>query len=289
MQYKVTQDRVNRALQKKLFFVVGVPKSGTTWLQHVLNGHPNIYCGGESHFTNELAPLLQHAVEDYNKRIAQIHTRKTDYPQFTNENLIHLFITAIGLLYANCVDDPDVECIGDKTPDHMEAMPLLAQLFPSARFVHIIRDGRDMTVSAWFHSLRKHGEAFRQQHPELRSFAEVSSKIWASVVPQARAYGRSCPDRYYELRYEDLHGSPEAVIEGMLRFLKVDSSPSAVERCREAGSFERLSQGRIRGQEDQSAFYRKGIIGDWQNHFDQDCLNAFTRQAGHLLHELGYE
>ena len=56
----------------------------------------------------------------------------------------------------------------------------------------------------------------------------------------------------------------------------------------EAGAFETLSGGRSRGNEDTGSFYRKGIVGDWKNYFDEDCSRAFMENGGELLEELGY-
>ena len=287
--YEHIQERVTKILRKKIFFIVGLPKSGTTWLMRVLDGHPKIYCSGESHFSDELAPLLQHSVDVYNKNIVRRNIHQTHYPHFTNENLEHMFVTAIGLLFSNWVGDSNVQCIGDKTPDHTEAMPLLARLFPKSKFIHIIRDGRDMAVSAWFHSLRDHPTTFKQRFPELRDFLGVSGKIWVSVLQKARSFGQAYPDRYFEVRYEDLHRDPNSIVQQLLEFLGVDSASAMVDQCREAASFEKLSRGRKRGHEDRNAFFRKGIIGDWKNHFDQTCLDTFMQYGGDLLRELGYE
>jgi hypothetical protein len=57
----------------------------------------------------------------------------------------------------------------------------------------------------------------------------------------------------------------------------------------EAASFERLSEGREQGQEDTSSFYRKGVAGDWKNHFTERDKRIFKKEAGELLIELGYE
>ena len=54
-------DRLDAVLQKDLFFLVGVGKSGTTWLQKLLDGHPEISCNGEGHFVDVLLPQLQDA------------------------------------------------------------------------------------------------------------------------------------------------------------------------------------------------------------------------------------
>jgi hypothetical protein len=62
-----------------------------------------------------------------------------------------------------------------------------------------------------------------------------------------------------------------------------------VKRCVEATSFERLSLGRERGEEDPSSFFRKGVAGDWRNTFTEEDRRVFKREAGDSLIELGYE
>jgi hypothetical protein len=62
-----------------------------------------------------------------------------------------------------------------------------------------------------------------------------------------------------------------------------------VESCVGSASFEKLSRGRERGQEDPSSFYRKGVAGDWKNHFSKEDRRVFKEEAGELLIRLGYE
>ena len=59
--------------------------------------------------------------------------------------------------------------------------------------------------------------------------------------------------------------------------------------CVADSSFEKLTRGRGRGQEDRSSFYRRGAIGDWREHFDEEAIEAFAAKAGDLLIQLGYE
>ncbi len=282
--------RVNDILDKQLFFVFGYPKSGTTWVQHLLNGHPEIWCGGESLFTRFL-PLLEDATARYNDQVARInhHNQNTqNYAQFTDENVRFLFMNAVGLLLDNLVDAASVKCIGDKTPEYLKANELFAELFPEAKFIHIIRDVRDVTVSGWFQNLRLYGDEYKTRYPDLRSYAELCAREWCDEIEQARLFDRSHPNGYIEVRYEDLQNDPCGAIRRMLEFLDVDASSSMVNRCREAGSFERVAQGRKPGREKPDSFFRKGIVGDWKNHFGQHELDTVMQRSGRLLRELGY-
>ena len=112
---------------------------------------------------------------------------------------------------------------------------------------------------------------------------------WKPYITRARADGQALAGRYLELRHEDLHADPAGPIRSMLKFLAEDADDRAVAACIGGGSFERLSGGRSRGQEDAGSFFRKGVIGEWRDRFDGEALRRFDEYAGDLLTELGYE
>jgi len=278
--------RVRAILRKDLFFIVGCQKSGTTWVMKLLGEHPQIYCTGELCFGPFLLPALRQAVATFNER-----TRYSDpVLRFTDAQLEYLFATSIGMLLGNVLGERAVNCIGEKTPEHALIVPVLAKLFPQAKFVHIVRDGRDAAISGWFYNQKLKGAAFRRQFPELVNYVLLFvQQYWVPYINAARSVARSAPERYFELRYEDLHADLGRVLGPLLRFLDVDASEEVQRRCGERASFEALSGGRRRGECDNQSFYRKGIVGDWKNHFDDLSRAAFERFGGKLLRELGYE
>jgi len=287
--YETVQRDVNRVLNTALFFIMGVPKSGTTWLQYLLNAHPEILCSGEGNF-NPLAKGLQSLVNDYNLDVEGVNRAigTSNYVMFSQTNLKYLFVTSIGLLLSNLKIDPGVKCIGSKNPILIKELEIHASLLPSSKFIHIIREGRDVIVSAWFNNLRGNQKDTRRRWPDFKSFVEFGVQQWVSDIQKAQCFGQLYPERYIELRYEDLHRDPNPLLQKLLKFLGVDSSTSTVDQCRHAASFEKLSKGRKRGQEDRNTFFRKGIVGDWKNHFDQDALDIFMKHGSELSDKLGY-
>ena len=167
---------------------------------------------------------------------------------------------------------------------------MLNRFFPGCKIVHIIRDGRDVAVSGWFHNIRKTGDEFVKRFGTMATYVKFTTKDhWCRYIGEARRFGVRNPDRYFELRYEDMHSDPQPLVGRLLQFLSVDDSADMIDRCLEAGSFKKLSKGRSSGEEDRTSFFRKGVVGDWRQHLDPESVEAFMEMGGDLLRELGYE
>ncbi len=293
--YRETQKAIERVFEKQIFFVVGRSKSWTTWLQFLLDAHPQICCKGEGHFADVLYPLLGNAFQRYNKQsssrsgLFEKSGLKGNFPTYNREHLHYMLRTAIGLLFVQWAGDADVKCIGDKTPEHGSVLDLLDAVIPAAKYIHIIRDGRDVTVATWEWNMNMNPERILKQYGNFAGFVENLAKYWRDSVTQARNFGGAHPNRYFELRYEDLHREPEPIVHAMFQFLGVDAGDDVVTDCIHAASFERLTKGRKRGQEQSGAHMRKGVVGDWRNHFDETSRAIFRRHAGDLLKQLGYD
>ncbi len=273
-----------RALSMQHFFIVGCQKTGTTWLQAALNGHPEIACRGEARFATLLLPHIAAAVRGHNK--AQ---RAGELGAITGEQMVQLFRVATAMVMSRWPMGPRVRIIGEKTPEHAIFMGALSNAFPKCRFIHIIRDGRDAAASGWRHNLRENNPEFHARFPTFAPYAaHFAAEHYVTYINRAREWGRAHTDRYREVRYEDLHADPETSMRSLLEFLGADASERPLRRCIDAGAFERLSGGRARGETDNNSHFRKGIVGDWLEHFDDAALAGFNAAAGPLMRELGY-
>lgn len=284
--------RVDAVLAKQVFFVAGAFKSGTTWVQLLLDAHPQLACRGEGHFGQYLASDLGNALTEYNRRIdtknRSVFAETPGFPLLGREHGMHLLATAIALQFSRYAGDAAIRAVGEKTPDNIRALPLLIELFPAARFVHVIRDGRDVVTSGWFHNTRVSPDWLKEHYPTFSEYAGKVGEFWAKDVQAGRDFGRDHPDAYLEVRYEDLIADPARETARMLTFLGADAGRAEIAGCVEAAAFERVSGGRQSGEENRTSHFRKGTVGDWRNHFGTDAETAFAKKAGAMLRELGY-
>jgi hypothetical protein len=292
-----------------VFFVVGNQKSGTTWLMRMLDAHPEILCRGEGRFfgaswrqkglvqRDVLRPAssLYNAILDAEYLRLWIERSVWSRNDDAGEHLMNLTRMVIDYFLEGELLKSGKKVVGDKSPLLTpETIQEISVIYPEARVVHIIRDGRDVALSAAHHS-RNFGRMNRGERTErdgsifnetqIRKLAaDWAARVGRTVNDGPRLFG----DRYAEVRYEGLLTHPEEEMERLLRFLGVASDEWSVGRCVGSATFEKLSKGRTRGEEDPSSFFRKGVAGDWRDAFTDRDRRVFEREAGDLLTKLGY-
>lgn len=284
---------VQKTRDKTLFFVGGAVKSGTTWLQLLLDKHPNISCRGEGHLFDRLATEIGKACDSYNVYIDDLNKRvfseMEGYPLLSESDLLHLVATAASLLLGTQgKGNPQITAVGEKTPLTLQYLPLADALFPSCKIIFMVRDGRDCAVSGWYHNQRINSDWAEKPPISFTDYVGKFARGWAGDMENAHAFIEKYPDRSLVVHYERLLADPQSTMAGMCRFLGVDDSPHITASCCDQASFRQLTGGRAAGEESQRSFFRKGIAGDWRNHFDQTALDSFQREAGTWMSRLGY-
>lgn len=277
-----------------LFFIMGFLKSGTTWLQLLLDAHPEIACKGEAHFWDTFFEDLLKATEHFNRRkqwLAETTFQGLEpFPGIERDDVAAVMRLVVSRVLQRAAGGKDVRLYGEKTPNTIHYIEPALAIFPNARFVHLVRDGRDAAVSCWFHYRRVKAEQVeRRWGGDFAAFLETSAQQWAQETAKGHAAAERWPERVIELRYEDLLAEPEAVLARLLDFLGAASDEETVRACLAAADFEKLSGGRQAGEEDRGAFFRKGVAGDWRQHFDAARAARFSELAGAQLRAYGYE
>jgi hypothetical protein len=319
----------------QVFFIVGTGKSGTTWLQRLLNSHPEILCLGEGRIFNRdwgrddlrhvearVAPRSLYGAlsgsEDLKLWVQRsVWGRQGDLEKHI-DNLTRLAIDYFlqQRLSRTRRSKPRKRIVGDKTPILLGSNVLeeMRRIYPEAKVIHIIRDGRDVQTSMlhyrWnrsmdrggVHILKPEEEERRRAHEDgdLQKLATMGmfdeddlrrrARLWSSDVAVAVKDGPELlGDNYTEVTYEDLLQDTVKELKRLVGFLGASSDEETVRDCVEQCSFENLSGGRKRGQEDPTSFFRKGVAGDWKRVFTEKDKQIFKEEAGNVLVELGYE
>jgi hypothetical protein len=274
-----------------VFFVCGAPKSGTTWLQRILDAHPQVSCSGEGHFIERFAAQMARVVAEYNRDLAleaeQVYQGR---PYYRPLSLAEFDELARGFIQRRLVSrnpGPEVRWVGDKTPRYTQHLDDLARMFPKARIFHILRDPREVAESHLAHSRRAGVEsAFTPGSPENRELLGHVTLGWTQAVQAVDAFAEANPGRVCELRYDRLAAEPEAQIARAFGFLEVSTAPDLVARIARETSFE-AQTGRKPGAEDAAAFLRKGVSGDWSR-LDADAVATIERECGALMRKKGF-
>ncbi len=189
----------------------------------------------------------------------------------------------------------DIICHGNADNAVVRALRAAGPL----RGFHVIRDPRDLMVSGYFWhisdrsvdpSARNGWNADRRTRLRAAGSQEqgllMEVGFCACYFDAMAAWDYADPD-ILELRFEDLIEDPLAVLRQAMGFVGLDVPD--LERIVADTAFRRLAEGRGRGQEARDHKYRKGVAGDWRNHFTPAVTAAFKERWGGLLVQLGYE
>lgn len=248
-------------------FVIGAPRSGTTLVRLILDSHPRISCGEETHFLRDLE-----AVVGRNWDLVATYglTRA-----WWIEHLRGLYETFQAAVLAQ---NGKVRW-AEKDPTYTLHLPFIEELFPTAVYVHLLRDGHDVVAS------------FRDRWG-YKSAARAARTEWARHVTAARELGRRLPDdRFLQLRYEELVADPETQGRRLFAFLGEAWDPTVLDfDPRDHSATDRYqwfsAQQRAAGGEEATIYTSR--VGAGGASLDPVLRTILRRRHGDLLHELGY-
>ncbi|MBS1784825.1 MAG: sulfotransferase [Acidobacteria bacterium] len=272
------------------FFVTGAPKSGTTWLGRLLDAHPEISCKGEACVHAFIKGLIKISNE-YNGMLggrSGAFLESNEFPPLKEAEVYAMGRHFIELRLEVIADKSKsrLRFVGEKDPLHVVNFPTLNRMFPEAKVLHIIRDGRSVLVSAWHHNLRITKQA--NDPAAFDRFMNAAAEEWGSMHRRAMDTRSILGDRYLEVRYESLLTDPGPQMVRILNHLGANSEEATLRVCLEEASFEKLAKGRVQGQEDSQSFFRKGTADDWKTQMTASQIQRFNARSGGMLEELGY-
>jgi hypothetical protein len=282
--------------------LVGSPRSGTTLLRFMLDSHSDLAIPPETGFLL-LGKHLTGAGPNLREQFFQaITTYPPEAPGWSDFHIpaeefrarlqeLRPFSVADGfrLFYRMYADRFGKPRWGDKTPTYGHHLEYLQELLPEARFVHLVRDGRDAAVSlrrCWFSPGHDIG---------------AQAGYWRDNVLAARQQGAACR-HYLEVRYEVLLRNTESELRRICSFLELDYQAAMLsyhertpQRLQEHlarrstdGSVVVTQEERLRQQAATRLPPDLARIGAWRQALSAKECEYFEAIAGDLLNDLGY-
>lgn len=273
-------------------FVVGHPRSGTTLLRLILNEHSRIVIPPEAH----LVSYLRRVESKFGALTDEANRRRAVERLVDKERMRDWGIPREDLFAAGMAADPPTPGgifaavmslwtkaegkprWGEKTPGTYRFLDDVCAWYPDCQVVHIIRDGRDVAVSCLT-------PPFSDSYDKGNVY-EVALRWRDAVLRGRRAARRLGPERYFELRYEELTADPEPVVRRLCAFLHEEFEPSMLEYHKNA------TRNVARGDSSFHQRTKKGVdrakVERWRQDASREFVMGFEGMAGRQLVENGY-
>jgi sulfotransferase family protein len=267
-------------------FFVGSGRSGTTLVRAMFDSHPDMAVPDESNFVARFGRARERYEQSWgfagavflHDLFRQSWFRRSGISQDAAWEAfdarppadLPAAIREVFGLYARLTGKSRY---GDKTPSYVLHLPLLAELFPEARFVHVVRDGRVVALS-----LLDVGFG-----PRTVTQAALQ---WRERVGLGLAFERELgPSRCRQVRYEDLLEDPPGTLESLCDFVGLEFDPLMLQYFERADSIVSSDVYKYRSVR----MPPTKNLRDWRSQMSKKDLAVFEAIAGDLLEEVGYE
>ena len=271
------------------FFIIGSGRSGNTLLRSILSGNSDISIPPESYrlpfaikkfhiFNNRnwedvVSQVLKEFedckefytwkinIKDVQKRLENIEDSKRSLSNIFDE----LFCAYSEKHSAGS------KIWGDKTPMNTLYLDWISTVFPHSKFIHIIRDGRDVASS----------------YLKMERYDNIleAANRWINSIDLAQSFGSKIKDNYMEIRYEDLVTSPKDVIKNTCDFLDINYDSKMLDHTKQV---EKLGDTDKSHHSNLSKPISSESIGKWKNNLSESDQESITKLLHKHLHRLGY-
>ena len=294
-------------MKNPFLFVLGCQRSGTTLLQHILDSHPSTAVMQEAGWfgtwyeqqtgitpegfvTADLIPNVLRTCKNIDLGLSA-----ADLLAIVGNGRSVLYQDFISAIFDRFGAARKKRLVGSKNPDYLRHLNTLHRLWLQAKFVHIVRDGRDVCLCAGdrWNETGFQGFPFLLYESPDRVFDRwkedpviTTALWWEWNVGLGREFGRSLgPEMYYELRYEDLVTRPRDECIALCEFLEI---PFHEAMLRHHENFRPR-----RGPGGTILHARVGLpitsgLRDWRTEMPAEELERFEAAAGVFLEELSY-
>ncbi len=300
---------IKQFFPREKFFIFGHARSGTTLLMRLVRLHPEVHCNYQAHFFTR-RPLLKSLVdtpeaEEWLKRKSNRWNQGRDLSPL-------VLRAAADFILERDAAKAGKRIVGDKSPlstIHGQAVRDLHAVYPDAKLVYIVRDGRDVLISERFRNfveesrflsvedkriiegLRRNKDQFTGNRSIFtETFTRRVAKGWVTNLQETEEDGRRLfGANYCDLRYEDLLAHPFDEMQKVWEFLGVQADKSLEKKIVEEMSSNPDEEWQAKRNEDIASFLPKGQAGNWQKLFTARDKSLFKEIAGEMLVKWKYE
>ena len=280
--------------ENPFLFVIGAPRSGTTLLQRILDAHPLLTIPNDADFIwrpqgvgggrdPEVTPQLVAWVQE--NRDDPLHLQRLELTEQEVERAAASstrWSEFVSAMYDEVARKRGKRYAGQKDPTYAEQVPTLHGLFPNARFLHIIRDGRDVALSMldWAAKMKPGQTALWAERPI--AYCAVQ---WRSYVLAAWHDSEALPEgQVMQIWYENLVRDPVEGARSICIFLGL---PLEEEKMAAFHVGREVKDREVKDVKLAWAPVKKNVR-DWRNTLPQEDIALFEAIAGDALVRLGY-
>ncbi len=249
----------------------GSPRSGTTLLRTIIDAHPGLCCGPESSILLPGAPPVETLARGYAIEADALRAMVRESPSQA------AFIEAFARSYRARVGKARW---AEKTPLNVWHVDWIWEHFPEARFLHAIRDGRDVVCS-----MRRHPDRIWRDGQRVDVLRQESLRrtVGRWVTSTGKGLRHRGDPRYREIRYEELVARPREVLADLFAWLGEPFDPTSV------SAWEDPSAAVRHGEEwDAKGAIETSSVGRWRRDLTGEEIAILRRHATPRLVELGY-
>ena len=302
---------IKQFFPREKFFILGHARSGTTLLMRLLRLHDEVHCNYQAHFFSR-KPMLKSLVDS--PEAEEWLTRKSNrWNQGRDLSPLVLRAAADFIMERDAAREGK-HIVGDKSPSstiHGQVVRDTHLLYPDAKLIYIVRDGRDVLISERFRNFVEESKFLTSEDKRIMADLQVDSapfsdgrrsifteasirniaKRWVDDLHEIDSESKRLYDgNYISLRYEDLLAKPFPEISRLWNFLSVkDIDPAFEKKLLDEMSSNPDEEWQSKRNEGIASFLPKGQAGNWRRLFTEKDKALFKEVAGEMLVKWGYE
>jgi hypothetical protein len=302
---------IKQFFPREKFFIFGHARSGTTLLMRLARLHPEVHCDYQAHFFTR-RPLLKSLVNS--PEAEEWLTRKSNRWNQGRDLSPLVLRAAADFIMERDAARVGKRIVGDKSPSstiHGQAVRDMHAVYPDAKLVYIVRDGRDVLISERFRNfveeskfltgedkriiedLRKDQNQFTNGTRSIftETFIRRVAKGWVTDLQETEDEGRRLfGENYFGVRYEDLLNNSFEEMSRLWKFLGVrEISALLGEQIQTEMRSNPDEEWQSKRNEGIASFLPKGQAGNWQRLFTEKDKSIFKEVAGEMLNRWKYE